>query len=274
MIVAISSLFGLFVGSFLNVCIHRWPPEESVVSPRSYCPNCKRGIAWFDNIPLLSYALLRGRCRNCHERISRRYPFVELLNAALYALIVGRDGLTFESAKMMLFVSMMVVLFFTDLAEYILPDEITIGGTIIGIALSPFILLNEGMSGIIFFFLRKDPEPWVRSLTESCLGAILFGGVLFLVGEIYYRVRDVDGLGLGDVKMVAMIAAFWGIPHTMFVLIVGSLVAAVTGVTLIVVTKKDWKYALPFGSYLAAAAVIAVFWSHGILVWYWDLVIG
>ncbi len=274
MIVAISSLIGLLIGSFLNVCIHRWPPEESVVSPRSRCPNCKHAIAWFDNIPILSYALLRGRCRHCHEAISMRYPFVELLNAGLFALIAGRDGLSLESAKMMLFVSMMIVLFFTDLAEYILPDEITIGGTIIGIALSPFLLLSDGLSGIIFFFMGKNPEPWVRSLTESCLGAILFGGVLFLVGEIYYRVRDIDGLGLGDVKMVAMIAAFWGVPQTMFVLIVGSLVAAVTGVILIVVTKKDWKYALPFGSYLAAAAVVAVFWSHGILFWYWDLVAG
>ena len=274
MLVVIWFLFGLLIGSFLNVCIHRWPPEESVVSPRSYCPKCKRTISWFDNIPVFSYILLRGRCRGCAESISPRYPLVEILNPVLFALIVGRFGLTADSAKMMLFASMMIVLFFTDIAEYILPDEITIGGTVIGFLLSPFLLLEDGLSSILFFFLGRNPEAWARSLTESVLGAVLFGGVLFVIGEIYFRVRDIDGLGLGDVKMVAMIAAFWGVPQTMFVLILGSIVAAIVGVLLIVVAKKDWKYALPFGSYLAAAAVLAMFWSQGILTWYWNQVAG
>ena len=175
---------------------------------------------------------------------------------------------------MMLFASMMIVLFFTDVAEYILPDEITIGGTIVGIVMSPFLLLDEGLSAVVFFLLQKDPEPWLRSLSESVLGAILFGGLLFVIGEVYFRVRDIDGLGLGDVKMVAMIAAFWGVPQTMFVLVIGSFVAAIAGVALIVVKKTNMKYALPFGSYLAAAAVLALFWSRGILSWYWNLVAG
>lgn len=274
MTVAISFLFGLLTGSFLNVCIQRWPVGQSVVAPRSRCPRCKQTIAWRDNVPVLSYLLLRGRCRRCAARIALRYPIVELTNALLYAAIAAHAGWGFASFKMMLFSSMMIVLFFTDLNERILPDEITVGGVVIGVLLSPFVRLNAGLSDIVFLLLRKDPEPWLRSLAESILGAVLFGGVLFIVGEVYFYARGVDGLGLGDVKMAAMIAAFWGVPQTLFVLIAGSLAAALTGVLIVSIAKKDWKYALPFGSYLAAAAVPAMFWSRGILLWYWEWTAG
>ncbi len=274
MTVAISFLFGLLIGSFLNVCIRRWPAEESVISPRSRCPHCRHTIAWFDNVPILSYLLLRGRCRRCAARISPRYPLVELTNAALYAVIAERGGWSPESAKMMLFASMMIVLFYTDLAERILPDEITVGGGVIGVALSPFLPLDAGLADIAFLLLSKDPEPWLRSLAESALGAVLFGGVLFLIGEIYFRLRSIDGLGLGDVKMAAMIAAFWGVPQALLVLIAGSIAAATTGVLIVLIAGKDWKYALPFGSYLAAASVPAMFWTRDILTWYWHWTTG
>ncbi len=274
MTAAVSFLFGLLVGSFLNVCIRRWPAGESVVSPRSRCPRCRQTIAWFDNVPVLSYLLLRGRCRRCAARISARYPLVELANAALYALIAARGGWSPESAKMMLFASMMIVLFCTDLAERILPDEITVGGCAVGIALSPFLPLDSGLADVAFLLVGRDPAPWARSLAESALGAVLFGGMLFLVGEIYFRLRGVDGLGLGDVKMAAMIAAFWGVPQTLLVLIAGALVGMATGVLVILAAKKDWKYALPFGSYLAAAAVPAMFWSRDIWTWYWHWTAG
>lgn len=271
---AAAFLFGLLAGSFLNVCIRRWPAGESVVAPRSRCPRCGQSIAWFDNLPLLSYLLLRGRCRRCAARISPRYPLVEAANAALYALIAARGGLGLESAKMMLFASMMLVLFCTDLAERILPDEITVGGSALGAALSPFLHLDAGLADFVFLLMGKNPEPWLRSLAESLLGAALFGGGLFLVGEIYFRLRGVDGLGLGDVKMAAMIAAFWGVPQTLLVLIAASLAATAAGLAMILFAGKDRQYALPFGSYLAAAAVPAMFFAQDALTWYWKWATG
>lgn len=270
MTVAASFLFGLLVGSFLNVCIRRWPAGESVIAPRSRCPCCRQTIAWYDNVPVLSYLLLRGRCRRCAARIGPRYPLVETANAALYALIAARGGLSFESAKMMIFASMMLVLFCTDLAERILPDEITVGGGVLGAALSPFAHLDAGLADFVFLLLGKNPEPWLRSLAESLLGAALFGGTLFLVGELYFRWRGIDGLGLGDVKMAAMIGAFWGVPQTLLVLIAGSLAATAAGLAMILFAGKGWKYALPFGSYLAAAAVPAMFFAQDALIWYWE----
>jgi len=272
-IIFLAFLLGLLIGSFLNVCIHRWPANESVVQPRSHCPSCGAPIAWYDNVPLLSYVLLRGRCRHCGGPISIRYPLVELLTGLLFAVTVARFGLDPMAAKVALFGSMMLVLFFTDLAEFILPDEITKGGIVIGLALSPVLLLDAGPASLIFLFAGAAPPRWLVSLADAAFSAAILGGLLLLIGEAYYRLRNVEGLGLGDVKMVAMIAAFWGISQTVFILIASSLIGAVTGVLIVVIGRKQWHYALPFGSYMAATGIVVTLWGDAILSWYWNQVL-
>lgn len=270
MIIVLAFLAGLLIGSFLNVCIHRWPREESVVHPRSRCPHCEAQIAWYDNIPLLSYIFLRGKCRHCGAGISVRYPLVELLNAAIFVAAVLRFGLEPMAFKAALFGSMMVVLFFTDLAEYILPDEITIGGAIIGLVLSAFIHLDAALGTLLLILTNTPVSPTVASIADSASAAIVLGGLLFLMGEIYYRLRHVEGLGLGDVKMVAMLGAFWGISQTVLILVLSSFVGAITGILIVVIGRKQWHYALPFGSYMAATAIVVTIWGEAILAWYWN----
>jgi leader peptidase (prepilin peptidase) / N-methyltransferase len=272
-ITLLAFLFGLLLGSFLNVCIHRWPREESVVQPRSRCPACQAPIAWYDNVPLLSYLLLRGKCRRCGAPISIRYPLVELLTAVLYAAIAARFGLDPLAFKAALFGSMMLVLFFTDLAEFILPDEITVGGAVLGLALSVVVPVDRGPAALLLLLSGVDAPRWVVSLADSALSALLLGGFLLLVGETYYRLRKIEGLGLGDVKMVAMIAAFWGISQAVVILVLSSLVGAVTGILIVVIGRKQWHYALPFGSYLAATGIVIALWGDAILSWYWSRVL-
>ncbi len=273
MITFLAFLLGLLIGSFLNVCIHRWPACESVVKPRSRCPACRAPISWYDNVPLLSYVLLRGKCRACGAAISIRYPLVELLTAVLFAVTVSRFGLEPIAFKVALFGSMMLVLFFTDLAEFILPDEITIGGLVIGLALSTVVFVDTGPAALIFLLAGAAPSRWVVSLADSALSAVILGGLLLLIGEAYYRLRDIEGLGLGDVKMVAMMAAFWGISQTVLILVASSLIGAVTGILIVIIGRKQWHYALPFGSYLAATAIVVALWGDAILSWYWNQVL-
>ncbi len=263
-------LAGLILGSFLNVCIHRWPLEESVVAPRSRCPQCKSPISWRDNIPVFSYILLHGRCRHCGEPISKRYPIVELLTGALFAGLFHKYGLQPFTYKCALFTAMMIVLVATDFEQYILPDEITLGGLAIGLALSPFILIPAGGTQLIWLLTGVSPAPWQQSLAESAFGAVFFGGMLWALREIYYRVRGVDGLGFGDVKMVAMMGAFWGVVDTMMMLIIGSVLGAVIGAAIVLLGGKKWTHELPYGSYLGAAAIIVVLWGDALLGAYWS----
>ena len=267
-------LLGLLTGSFLNVCIHRWPLDLSIVKPRSRCPKCESLIVWYDNIPIFSYLWLRGRCRHCAQPISWIYPVVELSNAILWVVIVDRVGWQPLSWKMMLFVSMMVVLIFTDFTEYILPDEITLGGLAIGLIISPFVLLEPGLSELIWLFAGTRPEPWIVSLVESAFAAAMMGGVLFLISEFYYRWRGREGLGLGDVKMMAMVAAFWGMQKAFMILLMGSLVGALLGGMFILVRRKEWTHELPYGSYLGVTAIVATLFGEDIFRWYMKLMFG
>ena len=262
-------VFGLLVGSFSNVCIHRWPRDQSVVKPRSRCPQCEAPIAWYDNVPLLSYFFLRGRCRHCAVPISIRYPVVELLNGLLYAYLLWRLGPDPAAAKMAVFGSMMLILIFTDLSDYILPDEITLGGLVLGVALSPFLLLPMGPVGFVLSISRKQWQPWTVSLVESVVAAVVVGGMLFLLGEVYYRLRHREGLGFGDVKMMAMLAAFWGVGDSLLTLVLGSVIGSAFGIFNVVVGRKKWTYELPFGSYLGAMAIVVMLWREDLLNWYW-----
>ena len=265
-------LFGLLIGSFLNVCIHRWPRDQSVVKPRSQCPHCERQIEARDNVPLVSYLLLRGRCRYCAEAISWRYPLVEILNGCLYAGLLWKFGLDAFTLKAAFFGSMMLVLIFTDIEHYILPDEITLGGLVIGLLLSLSLPMPEGLMKFVWTIMDAEADwRWI-SLAESAVGALLFGGGLWILRELYYRMRGVDGLGLGDVKMAAMMGSFWGVGHTLLILLLGSLGGALVGMLVVLIGGKKWNYEMPFGSYLGAAALLVTVWGDTLFGLYWSAV--
>lgn len=269
MIPVIAFLFGLLVGSFLGVCIHRWPRDESVLKPvRSQCPQCGRKIAWFDNIPVLSYFLLKRRCRHCSEPIPARYPIVELLNGALYAYIFWRFGLDPNAFKVAVFTSMMLILIFTDLRDYILPDEITLGGLVLAFVLIPFIPLDARFTSIFWIFSTEQPAQWVVSLVEAGFSALFVGCMLLTVRWGYFQARKVEGLGLGDVKMMTMVAAFWGLAPTITILMLGSIIGAITGLLIIWIGGKKWQHELPFGSYLGATAIFVAIWADDLFRWY------
>ena len=247
-------LLGLILGSFLNVCIYRMPRDLSVVRPRSFCPSCERTIAWFDNIPVLSYLLLRGRCRHCSAQIPMRYPVVELLTGGLFFVIVRGHGVTLEAGKECLFVFLLVGLIFSDLELRILPDEFTLGGTLLGLAAAFVVPLKRGL---ISLFLPMDWSEGAISILEAAVGAAIASGAMWLVATIYEKVRHREGLGLGDVKMVAMIGAFLGIEGALMALLLGSLAGSVIGLAYVLIARKDAsKYELPFGSFLGVAALV------------------
>ena len=261
-------IFGLIIGSFLNVCIHRWPRDESVIKPRSRCPHCGTTIGWRDNVPLLSYFLLKRRCRHCSEPISIRYPIVELLNGLFYAYLFGRYGVEPLTFKIAVFTSMMLILIFTDLSDYILPDEITLGGLVLAFALVPFVPVEDRFTGLLWILSGEKPEQWIVSLVESGFAAVFIGGMLFVLRASYFRVRKVEGLGLGDVKMMTMVAAFWGFAPTVTILMMGSILGAVTGLLIVAIGRKKWSHELPFGSYLGATSIVIAVWGDAILEWY------
>jgi leader peptidase (prepilin peptidase)/N-methyltransferase len=258
-------LFGLLIGSFLNVCIYRWPRDLSVVRPRSHCPACEKQIAAWDNIPLVSYVMLGGKCRYCRTRIPWRYPVVELGTAALFFFFVFRLGPTLSAAKMCCFTAMLLALVFTDLEERILPDEFTLGGTLLGLIfalLAPF--KPEMMTAPVLFwpFGLEVTGRWA-SLAESAAGALIPSLSLWGGGWLYYKIRKREGLGFGDVKLIAMVGSFLGLQGALQTLILGSVVGSVLGFGYIKITKQDPDtYELPFGTFLGAAGlVIAVLYT-------------
>lgn len=246
---------GLLVGSFLNVCIHRWPKDLSVVRPRSFCPVCEHPIAWYDNVPVASYLWLRGRCRYCAAPISMRYPVVELLTGLLFAASIAAGGPSLAGLKLCVFCALLVGLVFTDLEERILPDEMTLGGTVAGLAFAAASPNEVSVFMALPLPVNLD-RVWV-SLFESALSAVLGAGLLWLVGTIYLKLRHKEGLGLGDVKMVGMIGAFLGLEGVLLTVMAGSVLGSVLGLLYIMLSRKDAaSYELPFGTFLGAAAVL------------------
>jgi len=257
----IALLFGLLIGSFLNVCISRWPQDLSVVRPRSHCPACQAQIAWYDNVPLASYAVLGGRCRHCHARISWRYPVVELLTGGLFFVLVYRYGLTLFAGKLCVFAAILVALLFTDLEERILPDELTLGGIVIGLLFAMGAPSPDTITG----FIRQN---WLTRLGAAAIAAGLPAGVLWSAGWMYSKVRHREGVGLGDVKMVALLGCFLGLENGLFTLILGSIAGAVLGFSYIKLTGKDpATYELPFGTFLSAAGLAAVVFGKELFRW-------
>lgn len=262
----VAALFGLLIGSFLNVCIYRMPRDLSVVRPRSFCPECNHTIAWFDNIPLVSYALLAGRCRRCAQRIPVRYPLVELLTAVLFFCAFRFLGTTLAAVKFAIFAAIMVALVFSDLEERILPDEFTLGGTAAGVIFAAFVPVS---GGILLLMLYGAKHPWLIQICDSLLAAGICSGSLWAVRALYEKVRHREGLGLGDVKMGALIGAFLGVQGALLSLLVGSLLGVIIGLSYTWFTGKDAStYELPFGSFLGAAALAVGFFSEVIFNWY------
>ncbi len=272
-------LTGLVIGSFLNVCILRIPSGESVVLPSSRCRHCKAFIKPYDNIPVLSWLLLRGRCRNCRQRISPMYPLVELSTGLLFLACyigLGRGASGWmdyvQLAKWLVFAAILVVLTVTDIRERILPDRINFAGLGLGLLFSWFTPPLDGaaswLSRRIFDF--PPPEPALAFL-DSLLGAALASGLLWFVAEGYFRLRGREGMGLGDVKMMAMAGAFLGPERALMTILLGSLLGSVIGAAVISIGRKGSDFELPFGAFLGAAAILVVFIGSPALAWYRSL---
>ncbi len=240
-------LLGLAVGSFLNVCIYRLPLRRSLVSPPSRCTACGYELRWYDNIPVVSYTLLGGRCRKCRARISLRYPIVELLTMGLFVVHYMVFDWTLLLAVRLLFACALVVLFAIDLEHQILPDVITLPGIVVGLLCA--LVLPPG-------------------IVSALIGAIAGGGVLFLIAELWSRLRNVEAMGFGDVKMLAMVGAFLGIEQVVLTFVLSSFLGGIGGAALIVSGRGSMASKVPFGTFIAVAALIASLWGAQIVAWY------
>jgi leader peptidase (prepilin peptidase)/N-methyltransferase len=265
-------LFGLIIGSFLNVCILRIPADKSIVLPSSSCPKCGKEIAAYDNIPVLSWLILGGKCRNCKTKISAMYPAVEFLTGLLFLACYFGFGLTVEGAKWAVFAALLVVLTITDLRERILPDIVNFFGLGAGLLFSFFTAPLDGTALWIAnrWFDFPPPRP-VLSFADAVLGAVAGSGLLWVVAEGYFRLRGREGMGLGDVKMMAAVGAFLGLQRTLMTVLAGSLLGSVIGILLIAISKKGRDYELPFGTFLGAGALLVVFFGNPALHWYQSL---
>ena len=237
----IITLQGAVVGSFLNVCIRRIPAGESLVFPASHCPKCNHSIRFYDNIPIISFLLLRGRCRNCRESISLQYPLVELLTAIMALLLFWKFGLTLKFLFSFLFACVLIIITFIDLEHQIIPDVLT-------------------LPGIPVFFLAAVFAMGVSPL-EAVLGVLIGGGILYAIAFGYELITKREGMGGGDIKLLAMLGAFFGWKSLFFILLVSSFLGAIVGISVMLIKGKDMKYAVPFGPFLSLAALACIFWG-------------
>lgn len=269
MVIALAFVFGLMIGSFLNVCILRIPRDESVVMPPSHCLACGAGIKPYDNIPVLSWLILRGRCRKCKAKISPQYPAVELLTGLLFVGCYIMFGLSVEALKWAVFAALLVVLTITDLRERILPDVVNFTGLGLGLVLSLFTPPVDGTAGWFAgrLFGLSLPVP-ALSLADALIGAAAASGLLWVVAEGYFRLRGREGMGLGDVKMMAMAGAFLGLQRSMLTILLGSLLGSLIGSAVIAIQRKGRDFELPFGTFLGAGAILVVFFGSATLDWY------
>lgn len=268
-------LFGLSIGSFLNVCIIRVPARKSIVMPASACPNCRAPIRPYDNIPVLSWLLLGGKCRACKAKISGMYPLVELLTALLFFGCYLAFGLTTEALKWAIFSALMIVLVFTDLRERILPDAVNYTGFALGLALSLVTRPTDGTALWVANRMFEFPPPApVISFVDALLGAALGSGLLWLVSEAYFRLRGREGMGMGDVKMMLLVGAFLGAKRTLLTIFAGSLLGSILGLAFMAARRKDSNYELPFGTFLGMAALLVVFFGTPVVSWYQSMLLG
>ncbi len=292
-------LFGLLFGSFLNVCIYRLPRGLSVVTPRSACPHCKTQIAFYDNLPVLSWLILRGRCRHCKAPISPRYWMIELLTGAMFFACYWYFGPTLSTLKYCVFAFLLLGLIFTDAETKLLPDKMTLPGLALGVIFSLVVPVNDLASqflpGMMNLPFSEDISLRLLSLLDSLLGAAVGAAFIYGAGAIYLRWRGAEGMGFGDVKLMAMVGAFLGIKLTVFTIFTASLMGSVFGLTTIFVVwlkrtrrfakrladgaaarRRAWQsaqvvyrnYQMPFGVFLGSMAVLAAFFGNRFLHWY------
>jgi leader peptidase (prepilin peptidase) / N-methyltransferase len=238
-------IFGAVVGSFLNVCIFRMPAKTSLIKPLSQCPHCHHPIRFYDNIPIISYVVLRGKCRDCGGKISWRYPLVELITAVISLILFLQFGITLKFLIFFIFTAVLILIAFIDLDHQIIPDVLTLPG------IPVFFLLAIFVVGI----------PWL----EALIGLLIGGGVLFAIAFVYELLTKREGMGGGDIKLLAMIGGFLGWKSLIFILLFSSFAGAIVGVTVMIIKKQDMKYAVPFGPFLAAAAVACIFWGDAFM---------
>src|SRR5271169_540096 len=292
-------VLGLSFGSFLNVCIYRLPLDLSVVTPRSACPHCKRLIAFYDNLPVVSWLLLRGRCRHCEARISARYLLVEALTATLFLGCYAYFGLTLITLKYCVFGFLLLGLIFTDAETKLLPDKLTLPGLGFGLLFSLLVpvhdLASQFLPGVLNLPLSADLAARLLSLLDSVAGAALGASFIYGAGAVYLRWRGAEGMGFGDVKLMAMVGAFLGIKLTIFTIFTASLAGSLFGLTTVLVVwikrthrfqrrlanlqaarRRGWRsaqmvyrhYQMPFGVFLGSMALLALFAGNQFLRWY------
>ena len=292
-------LLGLAFGSFLNVCIYRLPLGLSVVTPRSACPHCKEGIAFYDNLPILSWLILRGRCRHCKAPISPRYLLIELLTGALFLACYWYFGLTLSTLKYCVFGFLILGLIFTDAETKLLPDKLTLTGLALGVAFSLIVpvndLITQFLPGIVSLPMSGDISARVFSLFDSITGALVGASFIYGAGAIYLRWRGTEGMGFGDVKLMAMIGAFLGLKLTVLTIFTASLAGSIFGLTTVLIVwlkrthrfskrlasasaarTRAWRsaqvvyraYQMPFGVFLGSMALLALFFGDHFLRWY------
>lgn len=259
----LSFIFGTIIGSFLNVCIYRLPREESIAYPGSHCISCNEPISFYNNIPILSYLLLKGKCSKCNSEISLRYPLVEVITGLLFVATVWSFGLSIQTLFYLIFISSLIAITFIDFKHMIIPNVITYPGIIVGILYNTLRtdwnysleLIGNFNLGMQNFFSLLSEVP----LLDSIFGVVLGGGLLLLVAYSYEVIKKRQGMGMGDVKLLAMIGAFFGWEGVLFVIFLASILGSVIGISIIIAKKGDLKYALPFGPFLSIAAVIYIF---------------
>jgi leader peptidase (prepilin peptidase)/N-methyltransferase len=250
----IAGLLGALIGSFLNVCIYRLPRQESIAWPGSHCPKCSHPLAWYDNIPILSYFMLAGRCRHCTEPIPFRYPLVEVLNAAGYVALLWFFGASWITVAYGLFYSALLVVAGTDLSHKIIPNAVTFPGIIAGFVCASTVL----------------PLGFLNSL----LGALVGGGILWLLAWASPYLFGKEGMGGGDIKLLAMIGAFLGWKPALMTIMIGSLLGSFVGVALIAAQAIKREDYIPFGPFLVGGALVALFFGRSLLDWYQGLLAG
>jgi leader peptidase (prepilin peptidase)/N-methyltransferase len=250
-------VFGAIVGSFLNVCIVRIPHGHSIVQPPSHCPACQNAIRFYDNIPLISYLVLLGRCRDCGVRISPRYVFVELLMALLAVALYHEFGLSMAFLVGLIFVAALVVISFIDLEVRIVPDVISLPGIVVGLLFS-----------LVARYLIHDPSELVPSPVSALLGVLIGGGFLLALAWAYEALTGVEGMGGGDIKLLAMIGAFLGWPSIPVTLFLASLGGSVIGITAMLIKGVGRRYALPFAPFLCLGALLYLYFGRAIIDFY------
>jgi len=269
MILGAALLFGLVVGSFLNVCIVRLPEERSVITPPSHCPRCRERIRWYDNIPLLSFLVLRGACRSCGMPISWRYPLVEALNGLLWLWCAAVFGVSGEALLSMALCSSLLVITFIDLDHQIIPDVITLPGIVIGLAAAPLFMtaLAEPLPHL-FGRLLPSAGPYLSGFLNALIGLLAGGGPLFAIGWLWQKLRGIEAMGGGDVKLMGMVGSFLGWQGAVMTVLLGAFAGSVVGITLIALRRQQADQQIPFGPFLALGSLVTLFYGVDLRDWY------